>query len=88
MTAADVATTFVNPNNPGSLGVYERGWRDELGREISLGHKIRRLYGLPRPIQRAGMSALQGEINVHMDRPTTLFNRATARRIFKNVFGV
>jgi hypothetical protein len=34
------------------------------------------------------MSALQGEINVHMDRPTTLFNRATARRVFKNVFGV
>ena len=88
MTAADVATTFVNPNSPGSLGVYERGWRDELGREISLGHKIRRLYGLPRPIQRAGMGALQGEINVHMDRPTTLFNRATARRVLKNVFGV
>jgi len=88
MTAADVATTFVNPNNPGSLGVYERGWRDELGSEIALGHKIRKLYGLPRPIQRAGMHALQGEINVHMDRPTTLFNRATARRVFKNVFGV
>jgi geranylgeranyl reductase family protein len=88
MTAADVASTFVNPDSPGTLGVYERGWRDELGREIALGHKIRRLYGLPRPVQRAGMRALQGEINVHMDRPTTLFNRATARRVLKNVFGV
>ena len=88
MTAADVASTFVNPNNPGTLGVYERGWRDELGSEIALGHRIRKVYGLPRPVQRAGMRALQGEINVHMDRPTTLFNRATARRVLKNVFGV
>lgn len=88
MTAADVASTFVNPNNPGTLGVYERGWRDELGSEIALGHRIRKVYGLPRPVQRAGMRALQGEINVHMDRPTTLFNRATARRVLKNIFGV
>ena len=88
MTAADVASTFVNPDSPGTLGVYERGWRDELGREIALGHRIRKVYGLPRPVQRAGMRALQGEINVHMDRPTTLFNRATARRVLKNIFGV
>ncbi|MDZ7687563.1 MAG: geranylgeranyl reductase family protein [Halobacteriales archaeon] len=88
MTAADVATTFVNPDAPGTLGVYERAWRDELGRDIAWGHKIRAMYGLPRPVQRAGMRAFQGEINVHMDRPTTLFNRATAKRVFRNVFGV
>jgi len=88
MTSADVATTYVKPDAPGTLGVYERAWRDELGREIYLGHKIRAMYGLPRPLLRAAMRAFQGEINVHMDRPTTLFNRATAKRVFKNVFGV
>lgn len=88
MTAADIASTYVKTDSPGTLGVYERAWRDELGRDIALGHRIRKVYGLPRPIQRAGMRALQGEINVHMDRPTTLFNRATAKRVFKNLFGV
>lgn len=88
MTAADIAARVVEPEAPGTLGMYERGWRDELGRDIALGHKIRWTYGLPRPVQRVGMSAFEGEINVHMDRPTTLFNRATARRVFRNVFGV
>jgi len=88
MTTADVAATYVKPNNPGTLGVYERAWRDELGREIAWGHRIRAMYGLPRPLLRAAMRAFQGEINVHMDRPTTLFNRATAKRVFRNVFGV
>jgi len=88
MTAADVAATYVKPNNPGTLGVYERAWRDKLGCEIAWGHRIRAMYGLPRPLLRAAMRAFQGEINVHMDRPTTLFNRATAKRVFRNVFGV
>ena len=88
MTAADAAARHVNPDSPGTLGVYERAWRDELGRDIALGHKIRRAYSLPRPVQRAIMSAFEGEINVHMDRPTTLFNRSTVRRVLRNVLGV
>jgi len=87
MTAADVAADVVAPEAP-DLTRYERGWRDELGRDIRLGQIIRKAYALPRPVQRAGMRAFQGEINVHMDRPTTLFNRATARRLVRNVFGV
>jgi len=89
MTAADIAARVVEPSssNP-NLEAYEHGWRDELGRDIALGHRIRRTYGLPHSVQRAGMRAFQGEIHVHMDRPTTLFNRATARRVFRNVFGV
>ena len=88
MTAADIAACVVEPSEPATVGAYEQGWRDELGRDIALGHRIRRTYGLPRPVQRAGMRAFQGEIHVHMDRPTTLFNRATAKRVFRNVFGV
>ena len=30
---------------------------------------------LPEPLQRAGMAAFEGEIGVHMDRPTSLFSR-------------
>jgi len=88
MTAADIAASVVEPDSPRTLGEYERGWRDELGREIYLGHKIRKTYALPRRVQRACLGSFEGEINVHMDRPTTLFNRATARRVFHNVFGV
>ncbi|MFP4188699.1 MAG: geranylgeranyl reductase family protein [Halobacteriales archaeon] len=87
MTAADAAALHVNTDSPGTLGVYERAWRDELGREMSLGHKIRKAYALPRPLQRALMRAFEGEINVHMDRPTTLFNRDTARRVVRNIIG-
>ncbi len=87
MTAADAAARVIDLNAP-HLDAYERAWRDELGRDIRLGQIIRKAYALPRPVQRAGMRAFQGEINVHMDRPTTLFNRSTARRVFRNVFGV
>ncbi|MFB6303129.1 MAG: geranylgeranyl reductase family protein [Haloferacaceae archaeon] len=81
MTAADAAAETVDPADPSTLGDYERAWRDELGREIRLGAAIRRAYSLPEPIQRAGLSALSGEIGVHMDRPTTLFSREHARRM-------
>jgi geranylgeranyl reductase family protein len=88
MTAADVAARRVDTDSPGTLGVYERAWRDELGRDIFYGKIIRKAYALPRPLQRAGMRAFEGEINVHMDRPTTLLNRSTARRVLRNVLGV
>ncbi|MCX2818470.1 geranylgeranyl reductase family protein [Haladaptatus sp. F3-133] len=88
MTSADIAARHVNPDSPGTLGVYDRAWRDELGREMYLGSIIRKAYALPRPVQRAVMTAFEGEINVHMDRPTTLLNRSTARRVVRNVLGV
>jgi len=88
MTAADTAARYIDPDAPGTLGVYERAWRDELGREMSLGRVIRKAYSLPSPVQRAGMRAFQGEINVHMDRPSTVFNRKTARRVVRNLLGV
>ncbi|MFT4922497.1 MAG: hypothetical protein ACI8XM_001714, partial [Haloarculaceae archaeon] len=34
------------------------------------------------PIQRAGMAVFEGEIGVHMDRPTSLFSREQVRALF------
>ena len=75
MLAADHAAREIDPGAPGTLGNYERAWRDDLRIEIRLGAAVRAGYSLPGPLQRAGMSLLEGEIGVHMDRPTTLFSR-------------
>jgi geranylgeranyl reductase family protein len=85
MRAADVAADVVDPTDPATLREYEAGWRDELTRDIRLGGLIRRGYTLPSRVQRWGLKAFQGEIEVHMDRPTTVFNRRTARRVIGNV---
>jgi geranylgeranyl reductase family protein len=74
MTAADHAAREVDPRRPGSLADYERAWRDDLEREIELGHWLRRAYSLPEPVQKTGLRAFSGEIGVHMDRPTTVFS--------------
>jgi electron-transferring-flavoprotein dehydrogenase len=74
MTAADHAVEAVDPHDPSTLAAYERAWRDDLRREIRLGHVIRRAYSLPKPVQRLGLWALGGEIGVHMDRPTSFFS--------------
>jgi len=79
MTAADIAAAEVDPDDPATLADYERGWRDELAGDIRLGHLVRRCYGLPESVQRTGMSLLEGEIGVHMDRPSTLFSREQLR---------
>jgi len=81
MTAADHAAREIDPADPGTLADYERAWRADLEREIALGHWVRRAYSLPEPIQRAGLSALSGEIGVHMDRPTTLFSVAQLKSL-------
>jgi geranylgeranyl reductase family protein len=75
MTAADCAARTVDPEEPATLEEYERAWREELSREIRLGHAIRAGYAAPRPLQRVGLSLLAGELGVHMDRPTTLLSR-------------
>jgi flavin-dependent dehydrogenase len=74
MTAADHAAREIDPTDPGTLGEYERAWRDDLRSEIRLGHLVRAGYSMPGPAQEAGMKAFSGEIAVHMDRPTTLFS--------------
>jgi geranylgeranyl reductase family protein len=81
MIAADHAAREIDPTDPGTLGDYERAWRDDLRTEIRLGHAVRAGYSLPGPIQRAGMAAFEGKIGVHMDRPSTLFSREQLRAL-------
>ena len=83
MRAADVAARVVDPRTPATLDAYERGWREELQRDVALGHLVRRAYSLPRPIKRLGLRAFSGEIGVHMDRPSTLFSREQLRALLR-----
>ncbi|MFB6146476.1 MAG: geranylgeranyl reductase family protein [Halobacteriaceae archaeon] len=82
MTAADAAARTIDPADPATVADYEGAWRDALGRDIALGHLVRRGYSLPAPVQRLGLRALSGEIGVHMDRPTSLFSRDQFRALF------
>ncbi|MBX0322250.1 geranylgeranyl reductase family protein [Halomicroarcula sp. F13] len=75
MTAADHAAREIDPEDPATLGDYERAWREDLRRDIRLGHAVRAGYSVPKVVQKAGMKAFEGEIGVHMDRPSTLFSR-------------
>ncbi len=81
MTAADHAAREIDPDDPGTLGEYERAWREDLRMEIRLGKLVRAAYSAPEPLQRAGMATFEGEIGVHMDRPTTLFSREQLRAL-------
>jgi geranylgeranyl reductase family protein len=75
MTAADHAAREIDPSDPATLGDYERAWREDLRNDIRLGHAVRAGYSVPKVVQKAGMRAFEGEIGVHMDRPSTLFSR-------------
>lgn len=81
MTAADHAAARIDPEDPRSLRAYEKAWRSDLAREIRMGGWLRRAYSLPKPIQKAGLGALSGEIGVHMDRPSSLFSRAQLKAL-------
>jgi len=75
MTAADEAAAAIDPSDPSTLDAYEQAWRSELAGDIRLGHAIRRCYSFPKAVQEIGMDLFEGEIGVHMDRPTSLFSR-------------
>ena len=79
MRSADIAAEEIDPEHPATVHEYEHAWRSQLGRDQTLGKVIRAGYSLPRPLQRAGMRALSGEIGVHMDRPTSLFSAEQLR---------
>ena len=83
MTAADCAARELEPDRPTTLAGYERAWREELERDIAFGHLVRRGYSAPQPIQRAGMKLFEGEIGVHMDKPTSLFSAAQLRALLR-----
>jgi len=79
MTAADCAARTIDPEDPATLADYERAWRAELADDIRLGHLVRAGYSAPKPVQRRLMALFEGEIGVHMDRPTTLFSAEQLR---------
>lgn len=82
MTAADHAAREIDPRSPETLSDYEDAWRDDLAREIQLGHWVRRAYSLPDPLKKVGLSALAGEIGVHMDKPSTVFSPESLKKLF------
>lgn len=81
MTAADHAVETIDPDDPATLADYERAWRRELKNEIRLGHWVRRAYSLPKPVQKAGLTAMEGEIGVHMDKPSSFFSTDHLRKL-------
>lgn len=84
MTAADQAAATIDPADASTLEKYENQWREELERDIRLGHAIRQCYALPEQIQQTGMTLFEGEIGVHMDRPTSLFSRKQLRTMLSS----
>jgi len=82
MTAADCAAETIRPDDPDTLTDYEEAWREELAHDIRLGRIVRSGYSLPEAVQEAGMALFEGEIGVHMDRPTSLFSREQLRAMF------
>jgi len=82
MTAADCAAETIHPDAPETLNAYEEAWRDELLSDIQLGKVIRAGYSLPKTVQEYGMKLFEGEIGVHMDRPTSLFSREQLKAMF------
>jgi len=82
MTAADCAAETIDPHAPETLNAYEQAWRDELLQDIQLGKLVRAGYSLPEAVQKQGMKLFEGEIGVHMDRPTSLFSRKQLKAMF------
>ncbi|WP_135852152.1 geranylgeranyl reductase family protein [Halorussus salinus] len=81
MTAASHAAKVIDPERPGTLLDYEEAWREDLHREIELGHWIRKCYSLPERVQKVGLSAFSGEIGVHMDKPTSFFSTEHLKKL-------
>ena len=85
MTAADCAAGTIRPDDPDTLADYEEAWREELAQDIRLGHLVRSGYSLPEAVQETAMALFEGEIGVHMDRPTSLFSREQFRAMLSDL---
>lgn len=75
MRAATIAAEKIDVYEPETLEDYEDAWRSELMHDIRLGKFIEKIYAMPSPVQRLGMKIFEGEIGVHMDRPTSLASK-------------
>lgn len=81
MRCSDIAAEKIDPKAP-DMQAYEETWRENLGKDILLGNFIEKIYSMPGPLQRLGMWFFQGEIGVHMDRPTSLLSRKQLKAMF------
>jgi len=82
MRAADIAGEVIDLEDPVTLEDYEKEWRDELGKDIQMGKLIEKSYSFPNSVQKLGMWFFEGEIGVHMDRPTSLFSFEQVKKVF------
>ncbi len=83
MRASEIAASNIDVSDPSTLKRYEREWRKQLMPDIRLGLFIERGYAMPESLQRAAMWFFQGEIGVHMDRPTSLFSLEQLRALLR-----
>lgn len=83
MRAAEKAAETVDVEDPDSLEDYEARWRSELMNEIRTGKLFENAYSWPESVQRLGLSFFEGEIGVHMDRPSTLLSFKQFRSLFR-----
>jgi len=74
MRCAEAAAEVIDTDKPETLNEYEKEWRNQIGADIRLGGFIEKFYSTPEKFQKLGMTVFQGEIGVHMDRPTSLFS--------------
>lgn len=82
MRAAEIASEEIKFEDPETLQDYEKEWRSELMTDIRLGRLIETGYSMPSIMQNLGMWMFQGEIGVHMDRPSTLFSLDQLKSLF------
>lgn len=83
MRAAEEAAETMDIEKPDTLNDYEAEWRSELLTEIKTGKLFENAYSWPEPIQRLGLSFFEGEIGVHMDRPSTLLSFKQFKSLFR-----
>ncbi len=83
MRSSDVASRTIDIDSPSTLDTYEKGWREELIWDIRIGQVIKSSYSMPSIAQKMGMWLFQGEIGVHMDRPTSLFSLAQLKSLLR-----
>ena len=84
MRSSNIACEKIDVNDPDTLGLYESAWRSELNSEIRLGKLIEKFYSLPSFIQKPALKVFQGEIGVHMDRPSSLFSLTQFKAMLPN----
>lgn len=83
MRSAEIASQTISVEEPSTLQEYDSAWRKELGWDIRIGRLIETAYSMPSIMQNIGMWLFQGEIGVHMDRPTSLLSSSQLKSLLR-----